>query len=454
MRKSRGPFFYMPFLLILFMLPSCSRPLPEKPNIVMYIADDLSWWDLGFNGNKTVQTPNVDQLAAEGKSMTYMYTASTMCSPSRSSLFTGLFPHRNGCHMNHGHVKEGIQSLPHYLEPLGYHVALAGKRHIQPPGSFPFDYLAHHPDSVSAYLQELDGEPFCLVYASHEPHAPHTEGRITADDIAVPPHWVDTWESRDLLARYMNDIEMMDREFGGLMSLLKDLKLYRDALVIFTSDHGFEYFSKWTCYDAGLRVPCMIRWDGVLEGGSQNHAMVSFVDFLPTLIEIAGGTVPQDIDGISFLQVLTDDQLEHRDLIYGTHTTRGIISGKTYPIRSVQNRAFKYIMNLAPDSLFQNIVTHGRTWDPADASPVWASWLRLAEENGSVAERVLHYRSRPAEELYNLAGDPWELKNLAGDPGYATIKEQFKRDLKQWMMEQGDPGLEAELAVPLWMPDN
>ena len=450
MKKSLIPSCYLLLAIILFGLFSCSRQLSVKPNMVLYIADDLSWWDLGCTGNEVVQTPNVDLLAAEGMSMTHMFTPSTMCAPSRSAMYTGLFPHRNGCHMNHGKVKEGIESLPHYLKPLGYHVALAGKKHIKPAGSFPFDYINHHPDSVSTYIERLKGEPFCLIYASHEPHAPHMEGRITANDISVPPHWLDTWESRDLLARYMNDVEAMDSEFGELVEVLKDNELYQDAVVLFTSDHGFEHFSKWTCYDAGLRVPCMIRWKGVLEEGSENHAMASFVDFLPTFLEMAGGTASPDIDGISFLDVITDNLPEHRDQVFGTHTTRGIISGKAYPIRSIRDREFKYIMNLASDSIFQNVNTHGWTWDPEDASGTWASWLKLAEEDESVIGRVRHYRQRPAEELYNLGEDPWELNNLAMDPRYTTVREQMKHDLLQWMIEQGDHGLESELAVPLW----
>lgn len=450
MKKSLIQSCHLLLTIILFGLFSCSRQLPVKPNMVLYIADDLSWWDLGCNGNEVVQTPNVDLLAAEGKSMTQMFTPSTMCAPSRSAMYTGLFPHRNGCHMNHGKVKDGIKSLPHYLKPLGYHVALAGKKHIKPAGSFPFDYINHHPDSVTTYIEGLNGEPFCLIYASHEPHAPHMEGRITANDVSVPTHWLDTWESRDLLARYMNDVEAMDREFGNLIEVLKNQELYQDAVVLFTSDHGFEHFSKWTCYEAGLRVPCMIKWRGVLEEGSENHAMASFVDFLPTFIEIAGGSVPQHIDGISFLDVITDGLPAHREFIFGTHTTRGIISGKAYPIRSVRDGEFKFIKNLASDSIFQNVNTHGWTWDPEDASGTWASWLRLAEEDESVSGRVQHYRQRPAEELYNLAKDPWELHNLAGDPQYATRKEALKVELDQWMMEQGDLGMESELAVPLW----
>jgi len=454
MKKLHNPLFSILFTIIPLILCSCSQPLPEKPNIVIYIADDLSWWDLGYNGNEVVRTPNVDLLAAEGMSMTCMFTPSTMCAPSRSAMYTGLFPHRNGCHMNHGRVKDEVQSLPHYLKPLGYQVALAGKRHIKPRESFPFDYINHHPDSVSAYIEGLKGEPFCLVYASHEPHAPHMEGRISVDDVEVPPHWLDTWESHDLLARYMNDIETMDKEFGELVGVLKDHELFEDAVAIFTSDHGFEHFSKWTCYDAGLRVPCLIRWKGVLEGGSENHAMASFVDFLPTFVEMAGGSAPQDIDGISFLEVITDDLAEHRDLVFGTHTTRGIISGKAYPIRSVQDRNFKYIMNLASDSIFQNINTHGRTWDPEDASPTWASWMKLAEEDESVAGRIRHYRQRPPEELYKLGEDPWELSNLASDPQYTSDKERLRMALVDWMKQQGDLGLDSEMAVPLWKRNN
>ncbi len=111
-------------------------------------------------------------------------------------------------------------------------------------------------------------------------------------------------------------------------------------------------------------------------------------------------------------------------------------------------------MNLASDSIFQNVNTHGWTWNPEDASGTWASWLKLAEEDESVIGRVRHYRQRPAEELYNLGEDPWELNNLAGDPKYASKKEQLKQDLLQWMIEQGDHGLESEQAVPLWTRNN
>ena len=111
-------------------------------------------------------------------------------------------------------------------------------------------------------------------------------------------------------------------------------------------------------------------------------------------------------------------------------------------------------MNLASDSIFQNINTHGRTWDPEDASPTWASWMKLAEEDESVAGRIRHYRQRPPEELYKLGEDPWELSNLASDPQYTSDKERLRMALVDWMKQQGDLGLDSEMAVPLWKRNN
>ncbi len=111
---------------------SQTTPAPSKPNVVIFFADDLSYFDVGAYGNKVARTPHVDQLAKEGLRFTKMFTTTAMCAPSRSMLFTGLYPHRNGCHMNHGVTKNGVQSLPHYLKPLGYRVALAEKVHVKP----------------------------------------------------------------------------------------------------------------------------------------------------------------------------------------------------------------------------------------------------------------------------------------------------------------------------------
>lgn len=437
-------------LILVFSFFACTREA-EKPNMIMFLADDLSYEDLSWYEHPVVRTPHVDQMAKEGLSLTHMFTTTSMCAPSRSAMYTGLYPHRNGCHMNHGSVKEGIRSLPHYLEPLGYHVALVNKRHIKPLEAFPFDYL--HKDSVEQYLSSLNNEPFCLIYASDEPHGPHSEGRIKGEDVQVPPTWVDTPEARTKYANYLNDVEKMDAEFGSLIDLLKKKDLYENAVTIFTSDHGYEYFAKWSCYETGLRVPFIIRWQKV-EPGTYNHAMANFIDILPTFVELAGGSAPGNIDGSSLLPVLLQNKSEHHNFIYGSHTNRGIISGKAYPVRSVRDRQYKYIKNLNSDSLFQNVLTHGWTYNADDASPVWKSWKMLAKEDSTVAKRVNSLVQRPSEELYDLLTDPYELHNLADDPKYADIKSKLSSKLDLWMEDQGDDGLETEMKVPLWKAKN
>ncbi|MEN8203123.1 MAG: sulfatase [Bacteroidota bacterium] len=435
-------------LLAVMLFGSCMREETAPPNIVLFLADDLSFRDLGCTGNNVVHTPNVDKLASEGLQMTGMFTPTAMCAPARSALYTGLFPHRNGCHMNWGAVKEGTLSLPHYLQPLGYRVALVEKVHVNPREAFPFDYMKA--DSMENYLKSVGNQPFCMIYASHEPHGPHREGRITAEDVSSPVNWPDTWESRDLHARYLNDVEAMDREFGELVDMLERNSLLENTVVIFTSDHGHEFFAKWSCYDEGIHIPFIVKWDGVLGKGTRNPAFTSLVDLLPTFTEMAGGVAPENIDGKSFLQVLKADKKEHRSYIYSAHTNRGIISGSAYPIRGVRSERYKYIENLNSEAMFQNKNTHGWEWDTAAAEQIWKSWLHLAETDPSATARVKFYRKRPAEELYDLQNDPFELNNLAASEAYDSTRVRLRSELYGWMEQQGDRGLEAELEIPLW----
>jgi N-sulfoglucosamine sulfohydrolase len=325
-----------------------------KPNIVLFLADDQSVWDLGCYGNPAIRTPKMDQLASEGLRFNRAFTSTAMCAPSRSMLYTGLFPHRNGCHMNHGTTREGVKSLPHYLKPLGYRVVLAGKTHIKPKSAYPFEYISQK--DIDKVI--LGKQPYCLIIASQEPHTPHQQGKYKPEDVTVPPYIPDIPAVRKDLAGYFTDIDSLDSELGQALALVKASGKEKDTLFIYTSDHGNSLMAKWTCYESGLRVPMIVRWPGHIEPGSQTDAMISFVDVLPTFIEVAGGKVPDKIDGQSFLAVLTGKQKEHRKWIYGTHTNQGIISGLPYPVRSVRNERYKYIRNLNPSGRATNTVTH------------------------------------------------------------------------------------------------
>jgi len=126
------------FLASLFPFAAFSQN--EKPNILLILADDLSWFDIGCYGSKDVKTPHIDKLASEGMLFSSVFTGTAMCSPTRQQLYTGLFPVRNGAMANHSKVKPGTKSMVHHLSDLGYKVSLYGKKHIGPVASFPFEY--------------------------------------------------------------------------------------------------------------------------------------------------------------------------------------------------------------------------------------------------------------------------------------------------------------------------
>jgi uncharacterized sulfatase len=417
--------------------------IPDRPNFFLFLADDLGKNDIGYAGNRYVQTPNIDSFAKNGIDFRNMYTPTAMCAPSRSALYTGLYPHSNGCYMNHGATNTHVKTLPVYLKQLGYSVALVNKKHINPKSIYPFDFIKDN--QLEEYLKKATS-PVCIIYASYEPHGPHSSDNLEPDSVIIPPKWVDTKSTREKLAGYYSDISKLDNEFQYFLHTIHKNNSDTNSIVIFTSDHGYGYFGKWSCYEAGLHVPFFMQSDGFTFLEDDIGALTSFVDIVPTFIELAGGSVPENLDGRSFLPLLKGEKTATHKHIYGIHTTRGIWSGKAYPVRSITNGKFKYIMNLNATQKFQNILTNGRYFgDTSDASAEWKEWLKQRENN----KWVDLYQIRPSEELYNLENDPDEMNNLANMPQYNDIKFELKKSLQQWMNQQNDKGLESELEVPL-----
>jgi len=438
------------------LCPAAPEPAPpraagkEKPSVVLILADDLTYRDVGCYGNSQVRTPNIDGLAAGGMRFTNAFTATAMCSPTRQQLYTGVFPVRNGAYPNHSRVKPGTKSVVHHLRGLGYRVALSGKTHFGPPESFPFE-RAKKPEQ---YIEEAGAEPFCLVAAFGSPHVPWPKAEgYDPDELSVPPYLVDTPETRAALARYYTEITMLDGQVGRVLEAIERSGRAEDTMVIFTSEQGAQLpFGKWTCYDLGLRVALIVRWPGVVAPGSTSEAIVQYVDVVPTLVEAAGGDprrcdtgLPggpdggRAFDGRSFLGVLSGERTEHGRYAFGVQTTKGIIDGKPYPVRSVCDRRMKYIRNLMPEATFQNYLIR------QNIEGFWDSWVAAAERDEFAARRVKLYQHRPAEELYDLERDPFELTNLAERPEYREKMDALRRVLDGWMQQQGDRGVETEL---------
>lgn len=424
----------------------------SSPNFLFIIADDMGCHDCGPYGNQQIHTPHLDRLARQGMTFTRAFTATAMCAPTRQQLYTGMFPVRNGAFPNHSRVKRGTRSLVHHLQELGYRVGLVGKRHFGPAKSFPFEFL--DPPSLPEFVTRKAEQPFCLVVASKNPHAPWTEGPSDYNEavLQLPDGFVDTPETRAAYAAYCSEVTAFDDEVGESLKLLRRNKLEKDTVVIATSEQGPQFpAGKWTCYDYGLQVALIIRWPEQIQRGARTDAMVQYVDIAPTVVELAGGN-PTTIDtgltgasdgghgfdGRSFCEVLHGKTDKHNDWVFGIHTTRGIIAGSAYPIRSIRDGRYKYIRNLNSESTFNNTVIEN------DRENFWQSWEREAKQNPTAAKFVNRYVKRPAEEFYDLQTDPWELTNLADSPEHQARIKQMGKQLDAWMQQQGDRGMATE----------
>ncbi|MCF7674145.1 MAG: sulfatase [Akkermansiaceae bacterium] len=444
----------------------------SKPNIVIFIADDLTWHDVAcFGGPTDARTPHLDRLASEGLKLTGFFSPASVCSPTRQSLLTGMYPVRTGAYPNHSHVEPGTRSLPHHLKALGYRTACVGKTHFGPPASYPFDKMLPMTGekaggkgegagdgeidtaAMAQFIKADAAQPFCLYIATHEPHGPWTKGDPSAYDPAklkLPPCLVDTPETRRGLAAYYAEVTCTDSQVGDVLQLIERTGHTADTLFLFVSEQGSSVpQGKWTLYDPGIRVAAIARWPGKIKPGTANAALVQYVDVLPTLIAAAGGDPAKidtgcpdamgghGFDGRSFLEVLTGRTEHHRDYVFAQHTARGIINGpEAYGTRCVRDTRWKLIVNLEPDTEFRNAISNGA---------LLKSWRKKGEAGDAFARaQAARYTKRPAVELYDLQTDPWELTNIAANPANADTLTRLRSQLDAWMKQQGDEGDKTE----------
>lgn len=413
----------------------------ERPNIVIFLSDDLGRLETSVYGSKEVWTPNMEILAREGMTFNNAYVASPSCCPNRFSLLTGLMPARHGAHPNHSKVKEGTAFLLPRLQKLGYYVASFGKvahgRQMMPGCDFSSPRPREMSKNVAAWHKRTGHrlkKPICLLVGDRRPHVPWIKERIyDPATVTLPPYFIDTPETREHWARYLTDITGMDQELGRVLRFARD-NLGKNTIVLFTSDHGGQWHrAKWTLYDAGTRVPLIVSWPRFIDKKVRSEAMVSWVDILPTLLELAGDKPPVDIDGRSFLPVLQGKTAQHRDRIFTTHT--GDAALNIFPIRSVRMGNYKYIHNLHPEAWFTN---HSDRFRKDGAGAFWDSWDEAAKEDPKAAAILDAYYTRPKEELYDLKTDPLELHNLAQSADHEAKLAELKAALKTWTTAQGD----------------
>jgi arylsulfatase A-like enzyme len=424
----------------------------RKPNIILFISDDHGYADSGAYGDTYIKTPNIDRLARQSMRFTHAFAASPLCSPSRCVIETGLMPFRNGGHKFGTPIDGTVRTMPEYFKELGYYTAHIGKFHHAPRDKFPYDFVSGNENKASGFLDDYgEDKPLLLVVCSHPPHTPWTKNaRYDPLKIKLPPNFVDTPETRIDRANYYTDVTLMDSILGRVLDAASNYTGSDNTLFVYTSDQGANWpFAKWCLYDAGLRVPLLVRWPGKVRAGAVTTAMADLSDLLPTFVEAAGARPPQDIDGRSFMPVLKGRTTNHRKVVFGTHTGNdngGPGIANHCPARTIRTSTHRYILNLEPGRTFTTHISGCQPPSPHHL-PFWDSWVQKAKTDARAKLLVDAYQHRPAEELYDLAKDPHEMNNVADDPKNRRLLEDLRKQLADWRKQQDD-SVSAQASAP------
>lgn len=438
---------------------------PRQTNILFITADDLGPL-LGCYGETRIRTPHLDKLAAGGVRFKTAYVTQASCSPSRSSMFTGLYPHGTGQYglANTGYkLHQPLQrtTIPNVLKRNGYRTGIIGKLHVEPESTFQFDFDRHtglntrEVRKVAGAAREFfggtQGKPFFLMVNFSDPHAFRRENDRNAwyfppqvDGLPEKPiqpdagtlwEWqgVDTPAQRESVANYLNAVRRLDDGVGLLLDELKRAGYEDTTAVIFVGDHGPPFNrGKTTCYEAALRVPFLLRWPGVSRP-AVSDAMVSTVDIAPTLYDMAGVKAPVKMHGRSLRPVATGSARGWREYLAGEFHMHG--ANAFFPRRAIRDGRHKLIHNLLA----------GRSKPPlgidGDRAHVIVQEARYA---GTPARSAFdRYANPPEFELFDLNEDPVEFVNLADRPDSKPVLERMQRALLAWRKETEDPFLDS-----------
>ena len=443
---------------------------PGKPtlNILLMTADDMNCDSVGVYGcNVPGTTPNLDKLAAGSLRFDHAHVTIAVCQPCRGVLMTGRYPHRSGIE-GFQHINSDIPTFMGLMRKAGYATGILGKvGHSTPKTSFKWDMQYDMPQlgmgrnpqiyhkHTKAFIAKAktDGQPFFLMANSHDPHRPFhgsdQEGaKFRGKDVArpsrvfepseikIPGFLPDLPEVRREIAEYYSSVRRCDDTFGAVLKALDESGQADRTLVMFLSDHGMALpFAKTNCYLHSTHTPWMVRWPGKTKAGSvDDKHFISGIDFMPTAFEAAGITLPEGLDGKSFVPLLTGQAQSGRQHVFTQfHQTAG---RKRFPMRCVQNKRFGYIFNAWADGkrVFKNESQSGRTFK---------AMREAAPGNPKIAARVKLFQYRVVEEFYDFEKDPDARHNVIGNPEYKKQIDALRGELAGWMRRTGDSALEA-----------
>jgi arylsulfatase A-like enzyme len=432
--------------------PSTSkRPL----NILWLTTEDMSPW-LACYGDKTAPTPNIDRLAREGVRYTRAYATSPVCAPSRHTLITGLYATQTGAmHMRNGSAsKQALQRnpraydniplyeavppaearcFPEYLRMAGYYATNNVKQDYQfvaPPTVWDESSRRAH------YRNREEGQPFFAVFNctfTHEsgafPEAPRRSDAVKPENVTLPPYYPDTPAVRATVAQTYNNIVGMDQWVGERLAELERDGLLDSTIIFFFSDHGVGLpRGKRNSYDSGLHVPLLVRFPDGHGAGTSDDRLVSFLDFAPTVLSVAGIQPPSYMRGRPFL-----GRFKAQPHAY-VFSSQDRMDETTDMVRSVSDGRYRLIRNHMPT------VPHVINSAYRDHIPMMKDIHAMTGENAAPQQWQMVSKRKPAEEFYDSQGDPHQVTNLIDSAEHADRIGALRAALDQWSADHEDLG--------------
>jgi len=476
--------FFLLFTPLLFLLGcqenKTSQTQPKKPNILFAIADDATWLHMSAYGCKWVKTPAFDSVAKEGILFMNAYTPNAKCAPSRSSIITG----RNSWQLeeaaNHWpYFPQKFTSYPEALSNNGYYVGytgkgwgpgiandaqgnkrqLTGKAFSEIKTTPPANHISNNDYTANfkAFMDSVpENTPFCFWYGSTEPHRAYefgvglNKGNKQLSDIdEVPAFWPDNDSVRTDMLDYAFELEYFDQHLGDILKVLEEKGELDNTLVVVTADNGMPFpRAKGQAYEYSNHLPLAVMWPkGIKNPGREVSDYVSFIDFAPTFLEIAGidaqtGNM-QSVTGKSLLPIFQSEKsgqvIESRDfvLIGKERHDIGRPGDNGFPIRGIVKGDMLYIHNFESDR-----------WPAGNPETGYLNVDGGAVKSVLIANRKtkegkffweMNLGKRQQEELYNIGKDPSCVENLSLNPEYTDRMAQMRDQLFNALKDEGDP---------------
>lgn len=437
-------------VLFVFTFLSCKENVPEqKPNIVWIMMEDWGY-QLSCYGEPGIQTPNIDNFAAEGIRFTNSFCTAPVCSPSRSAMITGFHQNYIGAnqHRTNGNGFEkqalpyGIKPITRLLEEAGYFTCFMANRKTD--FNFTLDKEAYQGKDWS---ERGEGQPFYaqLTFGgTHRKWNRDLENPIEINEVVVPPYYPQTDLTKRDWANGLESAQLVDREIGKILQRLKDEGLEENTLVFIIGDNGrCMPRGKQFLYDGGIQVPIILRWPAKIKAEQVNSNLVSTLDISKTILDVAGVIPPHPLHGRNLLDESTNNRkyiFAARDKMDDTHDA----------MRTVRSKEFKLIHNLMPERAYCQFNRYKET-----SYPVLAE-LNVLNMKGELPPEQAAFMasSKPEFELFDLKNDPNEIHNLADDPNYAEIKAELLNELNKWRQNViHDKGVTDEFRAGGWPAD-